>query len=155
MKATPQSQNQKAEILQRYEKGEITLQDLKADQLGIGTGGVHFAIRGLEEKGCLDPVQIDQIDIPDEEPILLPCENAYFFNPPEGAVVILLGQKEPDPDQIKNAPRRPSDYACIAVMDEFGTRSPRGSTPEEEAARSKKLDEAVYNERKSLRTLLK
>lgn len=150
MKATL---HQKAEILQRFASGEIDLQELKASHLGIGLGEVHFHLKGFEPQGCLDPVQIDELITPGEGGILAPCMDAFFYTPRPGGVIIVFGQKIPDMDLLLNAPRKPSIMAHLSVMENLGTRSPAGSTPEEEAARNQKIELEIMEKRKSLRNL--
>lgn len=152
MKKTPL--DPRADLLQRYASGEIDLQELKASQLGIDMGGVNFSLTGFEQLGCVHPIQIDELITPGGEEIFVPCVDAFFYTPRPGSVVIKLGQKTPDPDLVHNAPRKPSDMACLSVMDELGSRSPGGWTAAEEQSYNQKLEVQVVNRRKSLKTIL-
>lgn len=150
-------QNQKAEILQQFERGEISLQELKAGQLGIGPGQINFTLKGFESEGCLDPVQIDELVTSDKNTLFALCEGAYFYTPLPGSVIIILGQIKPDADLLQNAPRKPSDMAFLSVMENLGlgTRSPQGWTPEEEESHNHKIELEISKMRKSLKTILK
>ena len=142
-------QNQKADILQRFASGEISLQELKASQLEIGSGGIHFSLKGFEDQGCISPVQIDELI--GEEETLVPCENAYFYTPPVPGSMILEVGTIPYDSSMSDVPRKPSTYAHIAVMDEFGTRSPSGNF--DEIAHYKKSDQRIIEQRNQLQEI--
>lgn len=154
MKATKR-QNQKADILQRFASGEIDLQELKASQLGIGLGVIHFSLKGFQNKGCLPPVQIDELIIPGEEETLAPCEDAFFYTPSVPGSMILEVGTVPYDSSMSDAPRKPSIYAHIAVMTELGYRPPSGWTPEQEQSHNQKTEAEIINRRLSLKTILK
>ena len=145
----------KAKILKQFATGDLSVKDLKAHQLGFGDEGLHFMIKGYEDKGCIPLVQIDQITTLDGKEVLVPCEDAIFY---EGeGLIIVAGQIKPDLDQIENAERKPSLYARFSVIEELGTRLPSGSGPtkEEEELRDQEADRKVFKERERLRNILK
>ena len=64
MKQIPHK-NRRADLLKLFAQGEIALQDLKATLLGINLNSeIHFALRGYENRGCIDGIQIGEIYIP-------------------------------------------------------------------------------------------
>ncbi len=147
--------NQKAEILQQFEQGIIDLQDLKANQLfGIGTGGVHFSLKGFEDQGCLNAIQIDEIATSGNDPLFAPCEGAYFYTPHSGSLVIVLGSQAPDKDQLKSADRKVSSLAYLWSMEGIGNKPPKGWTPAEEESRNQKIELEIITKRKKFQTLL-
>ena len=143
---------QTAELLSQLEKGEISLQDLKANQLGIGSGGVHFCIKGYEHLGCLDPVQIDELVTSGEKETLVPCEGAYFYTPLPGSMILDVGTI-PYNISMSDAPRKPSLYAHFAVLTEFGIRSPAGNF--DEKAHHEKSVQRIIERRKELHNIFK
>ena len=149
MKATPQ--NPKIKLLQDFEKGEIDLRELKANQLEIGTGLIHFCIKGYEDHGCISPIQIDEIV--GEEETLVPCKDAYFYTPSDPGSMILAVGTAPYNSSMSEYPRKPSIYAHLAVMDEIGNMPPGGWTPAEEETRNRKIEIELTSKRESLKNI--
>ena len=149
----PKTVNRKAELLERFASGECVLAELEAVQLGIDLSGIHFSIKGFENKGCLPPVQIDELIIPGEEGIFAPCVGSFFYTPYPDSIIILAGNKTPDPDLLQNAPRKPSEMAYLSVMDKIGYRSPKGEGPAEQESYTLKLESEIISKRNHLNTI--